>query len=93
VIYVQKDGAPPAIAKGKRLGEMAQEMPKRRIVEFLSAGPKNYALRHIDRETGVDERADIKVKGIELTYNASRLVTFDTMRTLILSKYDIGEGR
>jgi hypothetical protein len=93
VIYVQRDSATPAIVKGKRLGEMAQEMPKRRIIEFLSAGPKNYGLRHVDRETGLDERAEMKIKGIELTYAASQLITFNTMRALILSKYDRDEGR
>lgn len=86
-------GETSPIVKGKRLGEMAQELPNRRIVEFLSAGPKNYALRHVNRTTGLDEQADIKIKGIQLNYDASRLITFETMRALILSKYDFGEGR
>lgn len=90
IIYVRPrstSAASVGIAEGSRLGEMAREMADRRIVEFVSGGPKNYGLRHVDAASGGDERAVLKIRGIELNYAATKLIRFETMRELLLAKY------
>ncbi|KAH7712452.1 hypothetical protein AAVH_20196, partial [Aphelenchoides avenae] len=86
LIYVKRaDDA--GVQEGDALGEMSREYPKRRIVEFICGGPKNYGLRHVDRVTGADERFVLKVRGFTLNYNARKRITFDTMKALIFKHF------
>jgi hypothetical protein len=85
MIYVRKIGQPDTVPQGNRLGEMAREYSGHRITHFISAGPKNYALRMYDRQTG--RRTDmVKIRGFRLTYNARRSITFSRISRLIHRK-------
>lgn len=85
LMYVRKlNGG--RVTEGDRLGQMAREFKNRKIVEFIAAGPKNYAFRHFNMN-GEDEQAVLKIRGFELNYNASQKITFDTMKQLILQKF------
>ena len=53
------------------------------ISEYVSGGPKNYAYRTHNTETGA-EATVCKVRGITLNYSASQLVNFEAMKQLIL---------
>lgn len=64
---------------------MKREMPGRRIVEFFCAGPKNYGFRHVCERTGGDERAERKIRGLQLTHTASQMLPFERMRNLVLN--------
>ena len=60
---------------------------KLRIVEFISAGAKNYGLKHVSLDDEEDIKAVLKIRGFELTYNASQSITFDTMKALVQKKF------
>lgn len=72
-------------SEGDAFGQLMREWPGRRIVQFFSAGPKNYGFRHRCAASGGDERAERKVRGLELTYTASQLLPFERMRQLVLN--------
>jgi len=72
---------------GTKLGDLSKELSGRRIIEVLSAGAKNYALRHVDAATNSDEQYLIKVRGITLTHAARQQITFKTMKSLIMQKF------
>jgi hypothetical protein len=54
--------------------------PDEHIVEYVGAGPKNYAYKTSNSKTVC------KVRGITLNYNASQLVNFDKMKEMILNR-------
>lgn len=72
-------------SEGDAFGQLKREWPDRRIVQFFSAGPKNYGFRHCCAMRGGDERAERKVRGLELTYTASQLLPFQRMCQLVLN--------
>ena len=53
------------------------------ISEFVSGGPKNYAYRMHNTETGVESTV-CKVRGITLNYSASQIVNFERLKQMIL---------
>ena len=53
------------------------------IDEFVSGGPKNYALSVICPSTGI-RTTKCKVKGITLNYENSKVVNFTSLRNMIL---------
>nr|CAD2207486.1 unnamed protein product [Meloidogyne enterolobii] len=61
IIYVGKRNG-PRVSEGEYLGQMKREVPSRRILEFIAGGPKNYGYRHVDASTGLDERAELKIR-------------------------------
>uniref|UniRef100_A0A914HLZ0 DNA-directed DNA polymerase n=1 Tax=Globodera rostochiensis TaxID=31243 RepID=A0A914HLZ0_GLORO len=85
VLFVKQRDAARLPSEGDALGQLKREFPGRRIVQFFSAGPKNYGFRHLCARTGGDERAERKVRGLELTYTASQLLPFDRMCQLVLN--------
>ena len=62
---------------GDFLGEWTDESDGREIVEFVSCGPKNYAVRYSDGF------AKCVVKGIQQTCLANEVITFDAMKELV----------
>jgi len=62
--------------------------PSEFISEFVSGGPKNYAYRVMSGGTGEEEKAVCNVRGVTLNYNASKLVTFERMKDMILKSGD-----
>ena len=92
-IHVRQRGGPPCIQEGDWLGQMKRELPNRRIIEFRCGGPKNYVLLHECGQTGSDRRADMKVRGIELTHEAQQLLNYNRMRRLIERHFAVGQMR
>ena len=83
-LYIQPSDDAPLVATGDSLGDMTSELkPCEYISEYVSGGPKNYAYRTHNTETGA-EATVCKVRGITLNYSASQLVNFEAMKQLIL---------
>ena len=80
IIYVSKENAYEPFL-GDFLGEFTNEIdPKEssHIIEFVSAGPKNYAYM---LDTGVTH---VVIKGFTLCFKASNILKFELMRKLVL---------
>ena len=76
VVYVHEPGKPdPPL--GDYLGELTDELNGDYITTFLSGGPKNYGYI---TNTG---EAILKIRGISLTYDATKILNIGTMRDLI----------
>lgn len=86
--YVIRRGQ-PTVEEGEALGQMKRELPDRRIVEGIYAGPKNYGYVHVDRQTGTDRRAELKIRSFPLSYNAQQLLNFESMKQLALEHFNI----
>ena len=84
MFYIQpRDGA-ALVKKGDCLGDMTSELrPCEYISEFVSGGPKNYAYRMLNTETGVESTV-CKVRGITLNYSAAQIVNFKKLEEMIL---------
>lgn len=95
-MYVHRTGT-PMVREGECLGQMKRELADRRIVEAVFAGPKNYGYRHVaadDRTWWLpgheeDGIAPLKVRGLQLTYQAAQMVNFGAMRRLVLDHFDV----
>jgi hypothetical protein len=77
VIFVSKPGEydPPL---GDFLGELTDELDRgEHIIKFVSGGPNNYAYR---TNTG---KETCKVRGSTLNYTSSKLINFNSVRTLV----------
>jgi hypothetical protein len=92
IFYVWRVGE-RRVTEGERLGQMMREESNRRIVEFVSGGPKNYGYRHVAAAGSEDERCELKIRGFELTYAAKQEITFERMKRKILRKFDLSAGR
>nr|CAD2199396.1 unnamed protein product [Meloidogyne enterolobii] len=88
IFYVTKRGG-NYVDEGEALGQMKREHPTRRILEFIAGGPKNYGYRHVDKGTGFDERAELKIRSFPLSYATHQLLNFETMRQLVISQFNI----
>jgi hypothetical protein len=87
IIYKKCDGCyePPI---GDFLGDFTNEIDPsegNEIVEFVSAGPKNYAYR---LDSGLSQ---CKVKGFTLNYSASKLIDFDKIKLIVSKNNEIKE--
>uniref|UniRef100_A0A914NWF0 Uncharacterized protein n=1 Tax=Meloidogyne incognita TaxID=6306 RepID=A0A914NWF0_MELIC len=74
---------------GESLGKMKREIPSRRILEFVAGGPKNYGYRHVDANTGMDERAELKIRSFPLSYATHQLLNFESMKELVLDQFNV----
>ena len=76
IIYVQDPRLfNPSL--GDYLGDLTDECEGDHIVEFVSAGPKNYAY---ETETG---NTVCKVRGFRLNYDTSQEINFQSMKDLV----------
>ena len=76
VVYVHEPGKPdPPL--GDYLGDLTDELNGDYITTFISGGPKNYGY-----VTNTGE-AILKIRGITLTYDASKIINVDTMRNFV----------
>lgn len=66
---------------GDYLGDMTDETPGKKIVSFITGGPKNYAYRAQDQDGKISTCC--KVKGITLNYKNSLDINFDTIKKMI----------
>nr|CAD2165765.1 unnamed protein product [Meloidogyne enterolobii] len=88
IIYVGKRNG-QRVLEGEYLGQMKREIPTRRILEFIAGGPKNYGYRHVDASTGLDERAELKIRSFPLSYATHQLLNFNTMKQLVLNQFNV----
>nr|CAD2199872.1 unnamed protein product [Meloidogyne enterolobii] len=88
LIYVGKVHG-PRVPEGESLGKMKREIPSRRILEFVAGGPKNYGYRHVDTNTGMDERAELKIRSFPLSYATHQLLNFDSMKNIVLEQFNV----
>ena len=79
VIYSHKPGQPD-ITPGNYLGEMTDELEGDHIVEFTSAGPKNYG--YITNA----EKKCCKVRGFTLNVRGSQYLNYEVMRQNLLKE-------
>ena len=89
IFYARKEGATGGIQEGEQLGDMKREYANRRIVEFVTAGPKNYAYRHVNGITSGDEQFVVKVRGFELNSLASDRINFDAVKQMMLESFSL----
>ena len=86
VVYVHEPGKPdPPL--GDYLGDLTDELNGGYITTFISGGPKNYGY-----VTNTGE-AILKIRGISLTYDATKTINVTTMRELIESYVDHDEQK
>lgn len=77
VIYVSNEKNDPPL--GDYLGQFTDELPPNdHIVEFVSAGPKNYGYRLNSDKTVV------KVRGFTLNYKNGQTINLESMKTLVV---------
>nr|CAD2133569.1 unnamed protein product [Meloidogyne enterolobii] len=88
IFYVKKCGG-NFVGEGEALGQMKREHLGRKILEFVSGGPKNYGFRHVDAATGRDERAELKIRSFPLSYATHQLINFQTMKQLVICQFNI----
>ena len=75
-IFMHREGmySPPL---GDFLGGLKDEVPDDVISEYVGLGPKNYGLKLACGE------AVCKVRGFSLNYRASKLINFDTLKSMV----------
>ena len=79
IIYLTQNDD-PMLKTGDYLGELTNEVPEGRITNFVSAGPKNYALKIVQ---GNKTSTLVKVRGITLNYNTALQIDFNTVKEII----------
>src|SRR6266576_3866720 len=80
-LYGVRDGFPDPLAylENPYLGGLKDEKKGLVIEEFVSCGPKNYALKLRDPKSDHNIH-ELKIKGITLDYNTSCLLHYDTFK-------------
>ena len=68
---------------------MKREYANRRIVEFVTAGPKNYAYRYVNGINGKDEQFVVKVRGFELNSEAADRINFVAVKQMMLDTFSL----
>lgn len=69
---------------GDYLGDMTDETPGKKIVSFVTGGPKNYA--YIAQDQDGEINTCCKVKGIKLNYKNSLDINFNTITKMTNTK-------
>ena len=93
IFYAKKAGATGGIQEGEQLGDMKREYANRRIVEFVTAGPKNYLYRHFNgranNNNNNDEQFVTKVRGFELNSEAAASIHFETVKQVMFESFSL----
>ena len=69
------------------LGDLTDEVPDNRIIEFVTGGPKNNAYK-IARPDKDGNTTICKVRGITLNYKNSLTINFDTIKDMVINNRD-----
>jgi hypothetical protein len=86
VVYTSRSGEwKPEL--GDYLGDLTDEVPDNRIIEFVTGGPKNYAYK-IARPDKDGNTTICKVRGITRNYNNSLTINFDTIKDMVINNRD-----
>ena len=79
VIYTQKP-TESSIPTGNYLGEFTNKLDGDHIIEFIAAGPKNYAYNTLK------EKQCCKVRGLTLKEQGQKILHFNSVKDLVLNK-------
>ncbi|KAL3095127.1 hypothetical protein niasHT_027946 [Heterodera trifolii] len=83
IIYVHpEDNDPLPTGKG-HLGELTDEKPDHNILEFISAGCKNYGLK-LERKDNGEIEYDLKIRGITLDEQTVQTIHYDSVKDQIM---------
>jgi hypothetical protein len=82
---------PCPLETGPLLGDLTDEFENFTLLEFISGGNKNYALRMIDNATG-EEKTVLRVRGITLNGDVCKKLHFETFKKSIFNFVRIGNG-
>jgi hypothetical protein len=80
VIYLLSDDENLNIKSSSKLGEWKDECEGDYITDFVSIAPKSYAYKMSNGDQVV------KCKGVTLNYENSKVVTFETLKDLVIGK-------
>jgi hypothetical protein len=72
---------------GDYLGDLTDEVPDKRIVEFVTGGPKNYVYK-IARPDKDGNTTICKVRGITLNYKNYLTINCDTIKDMVINNRD-----
>lgn len=65
---------------------MTNELPGRRIIIFVAAGPKNYCYLHT-KPDGTDPKLVLKIRGFQLHYRARIALTLRRVLRMVMNRY------
>ena len=86
VVYTSRPGEwTPEL--GDYLGDLTDEVPDNRIIEFVTGGPKNYAYQ-LTRPDKEGHTTICKVRGITLNYKNALNINFDTIKDMVVNNRD-----
>jgi hypothetical protein len=88
-MFVQPRTGQSIVAEGDCLGEMKRELADRRIVQYGAGAPKFYYEVHVDPLTGGDAQAEVMCRGATLHYSAAQLLTWQRIREMIFTHFDL----
>ena len=84
IIFVSRQGEEePKL--GDYLGDLTDEVPNGKIIQFVTGGPKNYAYK-VMKGSGIE--TNCKIRGITLNYKNSLQITYEAMRDMVLGSWD-----
>jgi hypothetical protein len=86
VVYSSKSGE-WKLELGVYLGDLTDEVPDNRIIEFVTVVPKNYAYK-IARPDKDGNTTICKVRGITLNYKNSLTINFDAIKDMVINNRD-----
>lgn len=84
VIYKHALSEPDPLPAGPHLGQLKDEKPHHEILEFISGGCKQYALKMRNLSKGLIEY-DLKLRGITLDSETCERLPYETFKQMVLS--------
>ena len=81
VVYLRKL-TDPEIPTGDYLGDLTDEAPGKRIIIFVSVGPKSYGYTYVDKDGNM--RSVLKIKGMKLHLKALDVISIKKMIEIAL---------
>jgi hypothetical protein len=82
IVFAYPMNQPCPLETGPHLGQLCDEYPGFELLEFLSGGSKNYAIRMRDLTSG-EEKTILRVRGITLSGDVCKKLHFETMKESI----------
>ena len=85
IFYARQEEPTSGIQEGEQLEYMKREYynSTHNSVEFVTAGPKNYVYRHVNKISKEDEQFVMKVRGFKLNSFAAALINFETVKQIM----------
>ena len=83
IIYVHPENNDP-LKCGPHLGDFTDECIGKNIVEYVSGGCKNYALKFQSNIPDASPECSLKIRGFTLDYNTCQLLHYDSFKQKVL---------